>query len=143
MARGMRETVGTRFRRVLRQVSAIQQAKEADQSAFFRAYAETLTDEELDKIIADTEAGKPLDASQETALEAQFAQYQKEKKQRKENGEPEKPLEPPCPPVRLFLGRAGAVAGRRRAADAPADAKRLAVPQSRREKRLLRTPPAE
>ena len=102
MVHGMRETVGTRFRRVSRQVSVIQQAEEADRSAFFRAYAETLTDEELDKLIADTEAGKPLNASQETALEAQFAQYQKEKKQRKENGEPEKPLEPPCPPVRLF-----------------------------------------
>ena len=99
MAHGMRETVGTRFRRVSRQVSVIQQAEEADRSTFFRAYAETLTDEELDKLIVDTEAGKLLDASQETALEAQFAQYQKEKKQRKENGEPEKPT---CPPVRLF-----------------------------------------
>ena len=102
MAYGMRENIGARFRRVSRQVFAIEQAEDAERAAFFEASVEKLTDEELDALIADGENRGDDFKRMGRLLDAQYAQYQKEKKERKENGEPEKPLGPPCPPVRLF-----------------------------------------
>ena len=102
MAYGMRENIGTRFRRASRQAAVIRQAEDAERQAFLQAYVEKLTDEELDRLIADGENKGDEFKRMGEVIDTQFAQYQKEKKERKENGEPEKPLGPPCPPVRLF-----------------------------------------
>ena len=103
MAYGVRENIGTRFRRASRQAAVIRQAEDAERQAFTQAYVETLTDEELDRLIEDGEAGGGGEFQRmHDLLDTQFAQHLKDKKARKDNGEPEKPAYPPGPPERLW-----------------------------------------